>query len=119
MRVVDAFETPEEIVAAAEFVPGELHKQFDVYKASMSGDKNSKGLPESRCVLDSDDVTVPTMVPTLGCAKAWFRVVRGFCPTLRGARRADIKIFLIGQIRPLSQETKKENQLVYMYFYFP
>ena len=71
MRVVDAFETPEEIVAAAEFVPGELHKQFDVYKASMSGDKNSKGLPESRWVLDSDDVVqVPIVVPTLGCAKA-------------------------------------------------
>ena len=49
VRVVDAFETPDEIVAVAEFVPGELHKQFDVYKASMSGsDKNSKGLPESR-----------------------------------------------------------------------
>ena len=51
MRVADAFETPEEIVAVAEFVPGELHKQFDVYKAScMNGEKNGKGLPESRLV---------------------------------------------------------------------
>ena len=50
MRVADAFETPEEIVAVAEFVPGELHKQFDVYKASCitTGEKNGKGLPESR-----------------------------------------------------------------------
>ena len=52
VRVVDAFETPEEIVAAAEFVPGELHKQFDVYKASCmtNSEKNGKGLPESRLV---------------------------------------------------------------------
>ena len=46
VRVVDDFDNGAEIVSVAEFVPGELHKLFDVYKASMGGD--SKGLPESR-----------------------------------------------------------------------
>ena len=54
VRVVDWFETPNEIVAVAEFVPGELHKQFDIYKASCGvADKGTggKGLPESRLVV--------------------------------------------------------------------
>ena len=54
VRVADAFETPDEIVAVAEFVPGELHKQFDIYKASCGGankGEGGKGLPESRLVV--------------------------------------------------------------------
>ena len=54
VHVADAFQTPDEIVAVAEFVPGELHKQFDIYKASCgvaSKGEGGKGLPESRLVV--------------------------------------------------------------------
>lgn len=32
VRMLDAFETKNELVVVTEFVPGELHRLFDLYK---------------------------------------------------------------------------------------
>ena len=35
VRMIDAFETDNEVISVAEFVPGELFRLFDQYKAGM------------------------------------------------------------------------------------
>lgn len=45
VRMVDAYETPNEIIAVTEYIDGrDLHKQFDKYKDGNHG----RGLPEAR-----------------------------------------------------------------------
>ena len=70
VRVADAFQTPDEIVAVAEFVPGELHKQFDIFKASRGvankGD-GGKGLPESRLVICKTESFIPIYPCVISC----------------------------------------------------
>ena len=34
VKVVDAFETNNELIVVTEFVPGELHKLFDIYRVT-------------------------------------------------------------------------------------
>lgn len=46
VKILDALETTNEIIVVAEFVPGELHKLFDLYKGSQPG--VSRSLPEAR-----------------------------------------------------------------------
>ena len=47
VRVIESFETQNEIVAVTEYLPGELHKLFDLYKSEKVGN-DGRSLPESR-----------------------------------------------------------------------
>ena len=47
VRMIDAFETDNEVVSVAEFVPGELFRLFDQYRAETAG-SGQRRLPEWR-----------------------------------------------------------------------
>ena len=40
VRMIDAFETDNEVISVAEFVPGELFRLFDQYKAGIIFETN-------------------------------------------------------------------------------
>ena len=47
VRMIDAFETDNEVVSVAEFVPGELFRLFDQFRAETAG-SGQRRLPEWR-----------------------------------------------------------------------